>query len=74
MFDKFAEIVQEDPIAGTMSIETFLGPELMESLRRCPREHHTWLEAPVLAQEIEGIIKELKPISAPGPSVSATTC
>ena len=67
MFDKYAEIVQEDPIAGTMSIDEFLGPELTESLRKCPPEHHAWLESPILSQEIDGIIKDLKTVSAPGP-------
>ena len=67
MFNKYAEIVQEDPIAGTMSIEDFLGPDLTETLRKCPLEHHTWLESPILSQEIEAIIKDLKTISAPGP-------
>ena len=67
MFQKYSEIVQEDPVAGTMSIETFLGPDLTDSLRKCPRENHAWLESPVIPREIENIIKDLKPVSAPGP-------
>ena len=67
MFDKYSEIVQEDPIAGSLSIEEFLGPELTMSLRKCPNEHFVWLESPVLHKEVRDIIKELKPISAPGP-------
>ena len=67
MFDKYSEIIQEDPLAGSLSIEEFLGPELTMSLRKCPNEHFDWLESPVLHKEVRDIIKELKPISAPGP-------
>ena len=67
MFDKYAEIVQEDPVAGTMTIQEFLGPELFQSLRTCPEEHHSYLTSPVLPIEISTIVKELKPVSAPGP-------
>ena len=33
VFNKQKEIVKEDPNAGTLSIQDFLGPELMETLR-----------------------------------------
>ena len=67
MFDKYSKIVQEDPIAGTMSIQEFLGQELTDSLRTCPVEDHRRLVSPVLPVEITNIVKELKSVSAPGP-------
>ena len=67
MFEKYANIVQEDPIAGTLSIQEFLGYELTQTLRRCPDEDKQYLEAPVMSIEISNIIQELKSVSAPGP-------
>ena len=67
MFDKYAEIVKEDPLAGTVSIQEFLGHDLLQTLRLCPEEDKEALISPVLAVEIKNIVKDLKPISAPGP-------
>ena len=67
MFEKYADIVKEDPIAGTMSIQEFLGHELFGSLRLCPEEDQRLLTAPVQPMEIKSIIKNLKSVSAPGP-------
>ena len=67
MFAKYSDIVKEDPLAGTMSIEDFLGPELTQSLRLCPLSDHPSLIAPVMDIEIKSIVKELKSCSAPGP-------
>ena len=59
--------MQLDPEACTTSIEEFLGPALIQSLRMCPPEHHRYLTAPILPIEIKNIVKELKLNSAPGP-------
>ena len=67
MFNKYSQIVMEDPLADTLSIEDFLGHDLMQSLRLCPDEDKQALISPVLPVEITNIIKDLKPISAPGP-------
>lgn len=67
MFNKYAEIVKEDPLAGTLSIEDFLGNDLFQTLRVCPEENKHALISPVLPVEITNIVKDLKPISAPGP-------
>ena len=67
MFQKYQNIVQLDPEACTTSIEEFLGPALIQSLRMCPPEHHRYLTAPILPIEIKNIVKELKLNSAPGP-------
>ena len=67
MFNKYADIVKEDPLAGTLSIQDFLGHDLLQTLRLCPQEDKQALISPVLAVEITNIVKDLKPISAPGP-------
>ena len=67
MFEKYSKIVKEDFIAVSPLIEEFLGPDLVLSLRKCPREQLAWLESPVLPKKVQDIKKELKPISAPGP-------
>jgi hypothetical protein len=53
MFDKYAEIVKEDPLAGTVSIQEFLGHDLLQTLRLCPEEDNEALISPVLAVEIK---------------------
>ena len=40
MTDKYSKIIQKDPVAGSMSIEEFLGQELVDSLRNCPVDDH----------------------------------
>ena len=67
MLEKYAGIVQEDPVAGTMSIEEFLVHALTISLRVCPVEDHLRLTSPICAAEISSIVKAFKPVSAPGP-------
>ena len=67
MTDKYIKIAQVDPTAGVMTIQEFLGPELTASLKKCPREHYDYLLSPVLPQEINDIIKNMKTISCPGP-------
>ena len=68
MFNKYAEIIKEDPSVGTTSIQEFLGEELTSSLRKCPAEDFLALNSPVLRAELSNIIAELKPISSPGPT------
>jgi hypothetical protein len=67
MFNKYADIVKEDPLADTLSIQDFLGHDLLQTLRLCPEEDKEALISPVLAVEITNIVKDLKPISAPAP-------
>ena len=66
MFQKYIDLAQTDPAAGQMTIENFLGQDLMNTLRKCPVEHHNYLTSPVLSSEIKNIVKELKTESAPG--------
>ena len=67
MFQKYKILSQPDNNAGTLSIQQFLGHDLMQSLRKCPPEHHSYLTSPILPIEIKNIVKELKHNSAPGP-------
>ena len=67
MFHKYATLTQPDPQSDTITIEQFLGPELLQSLRKCPPENHRQLTSPVLEIEIKNIIKDLKTNSCPGP-------
>ena len=66
MFQKYTELAQIDPEACQTTIEDYLGQDLMNSLRKCPPEHHNYLTSPVLSVEIKNIVKELKAESAPG--------
>ena len=66
MFNKYSEIVKEDPNAGTLSIQDFVGPELMEKLIMCPEEDKQSLSPSVLNLKITNIMKTLKTVSAPG--------
>ena len=56
MLNKYKEIVKEDPNAGTVSIQDFLGPELMGTLRMCPDEDKQSLRSYVLNVEIRNIM------------------
>ena len=49
-----------------MSIQEFLGQELLDSLRKCPVEDHAYLISPVLEIEILDVVKEMKAESSPG--------
>ena len=67
LFEKYANLTQPDPQACTMTIEQFLGPDLLQTLRKCPPNSHNHLTSPVLEIEIKNIVKDLKMQSAPGP-------
>ena len=67
MVQKYAKIIKKDPIAGSMTIHDFLGPELTASLRKCPPEDFPYLTSPVLEIEVKDVIKEMKNESSPGP-------
>lgn len=67
IFQKYADLTQPDPQANTITIEQFLGPDLLQSLRKCPPETHRHLTSPVLEIEIKNIVKDLKTNSCPGP-------
>ena len=67
MTEKFTEIATPDPIAGTLTIQQFLGQELVASSRRCPEEDKESLVTPVSIKELRDIVKELKKQSSPGP-------
>ena len=67
MFNKYKQICQPDDNVGTLTIQEFLGPELTQSLRKCPPEHHGYLTSPILDIEIKRVVKDLKRNSAPGP-------
>ena len=67
MTEKFTEIATPDPIAGTLTIQQFLGQELVASSRRCPEEDKESLTTPVSIKELRDIVKELKKQSSPGP-------
>ena len=67
MTDKFAKIASPDPIAGTMTIEDFLGPELTATSRKCRPEDIAHIADPILKKEVTDIIGHLKTMSAPGP-------
>ena len=43
-----------------MSIEVFLGLDLVNSLRKCPVADHPYLTSPVLEIEILDAIKDMK--------------
>ena len=73
MFDKFARIAQVDQDAGTMTIQDFLGNDLLNTLRTCPNEDHSLLKAKVTPQEIIATVKDFKTSSAPGP-LGLTNC
>ena len=66
MTEKYSKIIQKDPIAGSMTIEEFLGPDLVNSLRKCPEIDHPYLTSPVLEIEIHNAIKDMKAESSPG--------
>ena len=53
-------------MADSMSIEEFLGPDLVNSLRKCPVADHPYLTSPVLEIEILDAIKDMKAESSPG--------
>ena len=67
MTNKFVAIARPDPIAGSLTIEEFLGPELTASARKCPQDMHDSLTRPIRKKDIEDIISGLKNMSAPGP-------
>ena len=67
MYEKYKQLSQPDPQACTISIQQFLGTDLLASLRKCPPDQHRYLTSPVLSSEIKHIIKDLKHNSAPGP-------
>ena len=67
LFQKYADLTKPDPQACTMTIEQFLGPDLVQTLRKCPPESHSYLTSPVLEVEVKNIVKDLKMNSAPGP-------
>ena len=73
MFDKYARIAQVDQDAGTMTIQDFLGNDLLNTLRRCPDEDHGLLKARVTPHEIISTVKDFKTSSAPGP-LGLTNC
>ena len=68
MFDKYKQIIKKNPMAGTMSIQSFLGQQLTESLRKCPDSFKPALVSPVLHIEIKNVLAGLKVNSAPGPT------
>ena len=67
MFDKYAQILKKNPDARRVTIQEFIGPELFNTLRRCPQEDTRLLNSPVLKQEIKKIIEDQKTSSALGP-------
>ena len=68
MFEKYRHIIKKNPVAGTVSIQDFLGPQLTASLRKCPDRYKPSLVSPVLAIEIKNVLQGLKVNSAPGPT------
>ena len=48
MYEKYRKLVQPDTNAGNMTIEQFLGPDLMQSLRKCPEDQYNMLTGPIL--------------------------
>ena len=67
MFNKYKQLCQPDDNVGTLTIQQFLGPELTQTLRKCPPEHHGYLTSPIMEVEIMKVVKDLKRNSAPGP-------
>ena len=67
MTDKYTKIAEPDPIAGTMTIEEFLGEDLVTSCRKCPQEEYEQLVAPFTTDELKPIVKGIKNKSSPGP-------
>ena len=67
MFRMYEKVIAVNPIAGTMSIEEFLGEELAQTVRNCPQEESENMTKPISVKELEKIVKQLKTSSAPGP-------
>ena len=66
MTEKYSKIICKDPVADSMSIEEFLGPDLVNFLQKCPEADHTYLISPVLEIEIFDAIKDMKAEFSPG--------
>ena len=62
MTDKYTKIAEPDPIAGTMTIEEFLGEDLITSCRKCPQEEYEQLVAPFTTDELKPIAEWHNPI------------
>ena len=67
MARKYEEIAKKDPNVGLLSIEEFLGEELVQSSRECPLEFEPTLCQDMTAEELERVVKDTKVRSAPGP-------
>ena len=67
MTDKYTKIAAPDPVAGSMSIEEFLGHELVTSSRKCPPDEEPQLISPVTINELKPIVSGIKNKSSPGP-------
>ena len=71
MFNKYKQICQPDDNVGTLTIQQFLGPELTQTLRKCPPEHHGYLTSPIMEVEIKRVVKDLKRNSAPSQKIGS---
>ena len=54
-------------VAGGMTIQAFLGQELMQTLPQVDQTLHQRLISPITYIEIENIVKTMKTTSTPGP-------
>ena len=63
----YRDRLMPNPAAGGMTIQAFLGQELMQTLPQVDQNLHQRLVAPITYIEVENIVKTMKTTSTPGP-------
>ena len=68
MTEKYEDIARKDPQVGDLTIAEFLGEDLVQSSKEVPLDAEEMMCRDITSDELEGVVKELKNRSAPGPT------